>query len=668
MKELFMAGLKPETLSWVDQIETIRALGPNASRADRKKALNLSDALVTNIIKLEACFDPTAVEKVRQAAQTNPPFILSSNSAKALSGLKKAKAGDVAAFHAALDVTLTLRLAPLKIKALVEWMIKGNTPDTFKESETGKKTKTDKSTTGDKSLENPAGGLNDNQKMLALFEKVKAELARGDGQTIYQDELKNLLEKGSAENQEDENSGKKGKAGKKSKSAPQNNPSLFWEWMLGVKFMSQLKSKAKKGELTGNDKFLILVDKGMVKPLGWVFENFWKLLKKMAIGLWHSVEEAAGKTVKKILAFVLPLLFIIGIIWAILAFFHFAVIGPLHWIESKVRSGLHWGESKNAEPATPVPVTSSLPPQIQAMVHPALEKKIKKTAPQVYQPAVSFQNASSLNPTATLYDPKILESEIQSLPANYVLVKDYSMTPDEGMPGDVAVSRMQDITDPDKYTMMIGSSKQIITAVNPTNTTLTIQYKSTDPFGGFLDGSKSPMNFLWEDVKYIHTNEIDILLPNKPARIIYQCSLVVSGSKNPLTLQCASAEDLEHLVSTMQYFIRNSRLGHDTTLAGMPYPHQGLRLNDQCLVEVLWANSPVDKAGLTLGNMVWSLEKNTSLPPDREKLESQLSAMTSGPHDLYIVSPADRDAGLVQMNANHTNNFDPKRQKFVLAI
>jgi hypothetical protein len=307
---------------------------------------------------------------------------------------------------------------------------------------------------------------------------------------------------------------------------------------------------------------------------------------------------------------------------------------------------------------------------------------------QVYQPAVSFQSASSLNPTATLYDPKILEFEFKSLPANYVVVKDYPMTPDEGMPGDVAVSRMQDITDPDKYTMMIGSSKQIISSVNPTKTTLTIQYKSTDPFGGFLDGSKSPMNFLWEDVKYIHTNEIDVetktpsvnangnnngplAQPNLAPQFVtsaqvYQCSLVVSGSKYPLTIQCATADDLEHLVSTMQYFIRTSRLAHDTALAGMPYLSQGLRLNDQCLTEVLWANGPAEKAGLTLGDMVWSVEKNIQDQPDQKKLEAQLGTLTSGPHDLYIVSPADRNAGLVQMNANNTNTFNPKRHKILL--
>jgi hypothetical protein len=63
----------------------------------------------------------------------------------------------------------------------------------------------------------------------------------------------------------------------------------------------------------------------------------------------------------------------------------------------------------------------------------------------------------------------------------------------------------------------------------------------------------------------------------------------------------------------MKYFIRSSCLSHDTALAGMPYPSQGLVLGGEGLVEKLWANSPIDKAGVQLGDMVWSLEKNTRL-------------------------------------------------------
>jgi hypothetical protein len=312
------------------------------------------------------------------------------------------------------------------------------------------------------------------------------------------------------------------------------------------------------------------------------------------------------------------------------------------------------------------------------VIHKTSEKKIEKTAPTItYQPAVSF--APNPASTQTLYDPKILDFEIKSLPGNYVVVKDYPLTPDEGMPVDVAVSRMQDITDPDKYTMMIGSGKQIISSVNPTNTTLTIQYKSADPFGLF-GGGNGVMNFLWEDVKYIHANEIETvrsselgssqlktsnssLLTSNSRDVIYQCSLVVSGSKYPLTIQCATADDLEHLVSTMQYFIRHSRLAHDTALGGMPYLYQGLMLNGDSVVEKLWANSPADKAGLVLGDHLWSIGKITGNSQEKKDLEKGLSSL---PVTLFAASDTDWVKANIAKNSGMTQDFRPKLRKVIL--
>jgi len=109
-------------------------------------------------------------------------------------------------------------------------------------------------------------------------------------------------------------------------------------------------------------------------------------------------------------------------------------------------------------------------------------------------------------------------------------------------------------------------------------------------------------------------------------------------------------------------------LGHDAQPGGMPYPSQGLRLNHDCLVTTLWANSPADRAGVSLGAMVWSVDKNAPLPPEREKLETQLGSLTSGSHDLFLVSPMDREKALIQMNQSHTTYFNPKRQKISLQL
>ena len=676
-----MAKFSADSLDWLKKLESaiqMRKENPKLTGVQLAAKLKGSTAHASYLSSLSDCLDQAAIDKIHQAAMANPPFILSFNNARTLIRLNGKVADLHAAVHAALDVIFSSRLATVQIEALVEWMVKGNSPETFKESETGKKDKSDKGSNKGKNQETQADKPDDlTAQVMELADKANSEKARGDGQTAARDKLKALLEKTIEEAKKEGDSSHQEKEGKKSKSKSDAEPSLFWEWMLGVKFMSQLKAKAKKGELTTHEKILILTDKGLIKPLGWVFGNFGKLFKKMAIGLWHSVEEAAGKTVKKILAVVLPLLFIIAIVWAVLAFFHFAVISPLHWIEAKVKSGFHWGEKSDEQPAssaaTPPPAASSILP-VQAVIHKVPQKKTEKPV-MAYQPSIAF-NTSDLSPTGgstspinngdksatTLYDPKLLEQEIAALPRN-CMVKSFPVLTDEGMPGDLAVSRMQGVTDPDKYTMKIGSGTEKIISINTTTTNLTINYKSTDPFN--LD-SAGPLNFFWEDVLYIHTDEIEV--EGKTPYKFYQLSLVVSGSKVALTIQCASTDDLKHLVSTMEYFIRNSRLGHDTALAGMPYPTQGVRLTNGCLVNWLWADSPMAKAGVKLGDMVWSVEKNAGLPPEREKLEAQLGALTSGPHDLFLVSPADREKGLVLMNQSHTTTFNPKRQKVSLQL
>jgi hypothetical protein len=695
-----MGGLKAESIVWVDQIEAIHAeyqRKPSSKRSDLKTALNCRDSQLTILLKLDDCFDPAAITKVRQATQNPNPFILSSNSALALAGLKnKVKTEDLHGLvHAGLDVIFALRLDTRHVKALVDWIISGNPAESF-----DPKAKPSKTTVEPSSPTPSKSQAHHLEQFTELVKKAEAEKARGDGQTAAQEELKAHFQKMNeklegAKVERVEDSGRKEKTGKKPKSSSDGGPSLFWEWMLGVKFMSQLRSKAKKGELTPTDKLLIFIDWVLVKPFGLVFKHLGKLFAESLKGIWHSIKQACGKTFTRILEWAIPILIICALVWGIGKVYQYTIANPLRWIESEIKSGFHWGGSKDEAPAAPSASNPQDEKQVLSVpdVSPkgisspkkeigAASRKIEKPAPAVaYQPAVSFvPNPAS---TQTLYDPKILDFEIKSLPGNYVVVKDYPLTPDEGMPVDVAVSRMQNIADPDKYTMMIGGGKQIISSVNPTNTTLTIQYKSADPFGLF-GGSNGVMNFLWEDVKYIHANEIETvrsselgssqlktsnssLLTSNSGDVIYQCSLVVSGSKYPLTIQCATADDLEHLVSTMQYFIRHSRLAHDTALAGMPYPNQGLRLNDECLVGVLWSNSPVDKAGVNLGDMVWSVDKNAEDQPDRKKLEAQLGALTSGPHDLYIVSPKDRNAGLVQMNAANSNVFNPKRHKVVLA-
>ena len=445
--------------------------------------------------------------------------------------------------------------------------------------------------------------------------------------------------------------------------------SWFWQWMVGIKFFNQLKSKVKKGEtLTRTEKWVVVLYrfyKFIEPPFKFLGKHFGKLLKEAVKGLLHSVKEAIGKTAKSILDFVLPLILIGLLISGILAFFHFAVVSPLQWIEHKIGSIFHHEDTtppQTTTATTPSSVSAVLPVEA-AVPHLVPKKKIEKTTSAVsYQPAVSFVPSDE--------DPQVLDLEIAAVAKNVVL-KNHAVAPDEGMPGDLAVTRMQGVMDPDKYTMMIGSDKRIVLGINVGTTTLTIHHKSADPLNGLSGDGLT--NIVLEDVTAIHINEIDT--GTKTTTVKYQFSLISEGAKYPLTIQCNSTDDLRHLVSAMEYFIRNSRLspsggglGHDTPLTGMPYPNQGLVLTNACVVEKLWADSPMDKAGVQLGDMVWSTDKNAPLPPERKTLETILAGLTPGSHDLYLVSPEERNKAQILMNQTHSSNFNPKRRKVSLQL
>ncbi len=426
---------------------------------------------------------------------------------------------------------------------------------------------------------------------------------------------------------------------------------MFKDWLAGVKVIPQLKHKVEKGQTLTFEEAMVLGTYRLGEGLHW----FWKeILKPMLKSLAEGLKRTLGKGLYNFII----LLVVCFALWKVWTFFHIG-FHPINWIESKFNVDSHSESAQSSPVSQPVASTqiSSIAPRVEAAAHLASEKKPVKPAPIItYQPAISFQ--------PSVEDPKVLETEMAALPQNCV-VKDFPLTPDETMPGDLAASRLQNLSDPDKYTMKIGHGTEKILSVTPTNTNLVIAYKSADALGGFIDGS-GQINFFWEDVKVIHVDEVDV--ETKTPSVLYQCSLIVDGAKNPLTIQCSSAEDLEHLVSTMEYFIRSSRLAHDAQPAGLPYPNQGLVLTNDCLADKLWADSPMDKAGIKLGDMIWSADKNAGLQPERKPLETQLSALTSGSHNLFVVSPSDRDKEMIEMNQTHSSNFNPKRRKVLLTI
>ena len=246
------------------------------------------------------------------------------------------------------------------------------------------------------------------------------------------------------------------------------------------------------------------------------------------------------------------------------------------------------------------------------------------------------------------------------MPANCI-VKDFPLKPDETMPAELAFDRVRDLADADKYTFKMGSSTLKILSVAPSNTTLSIAFKSTDPFD-VLGGSPNQINIFLEDVKFIHVNEMDV----KGKVPVYQISVVAGGTKRPLTFQCASADDVEHLVSALEYFIRSSRVGHDIPLASLPYVNQGLRLNGGCEVTTLWANSPAGKTNLNVGDTLWSIGKDGAYQSKNADLEAGLNALTPGKYGLIILTPEIRQKS--NIDSRNGGNYNPKRIEVDLQI
>jgi hypothetical protein len=672
-----MGGLKSESLVWLDQLTALRAQKPDASRDELKKALKLGDTQISGLQNLDDCLDPAAIEKIRQAAngtlpsasnalgQSNPVAQLGASQQMQILSFKRAVALATLAikidkvdlhthFHAALDVTLALRLAPKKIKTLVKWIVSGKPASEFDPNL--KDTQEDE--TEEETGENQTGKTSalDLKKLRQLLEKAEAEKALGKGIAALK-KLEKYLQSlySSASLPEPSQNAKGSKKG--------FTETIMLDWLADIKIIQKIKSKIKKGQdITKGEVAFLWLHKGgellghgvkiVLKVLKLIFKPFFKIIHWS----WKMVEEALKDLgLYKYAKAIFTLVVLIAVIWLTWEVFHYGVMRPVEIVWSKI----HFRHAEDTPTAVPTPqslvsIASPSPAEISSPSHKTSASRKGQPPVVAYIPSVSFK------PTA--YDPKLLEQEIAAIPDNSV-IKDYVFQPDEGMPADLAVSRLQDLTDPDKYTMMIGGGKQKILSVTPSNTNFIIAYKSTDLFGVFGDGS-GQMNIFLEDVQYIHINEIDhFSKPGAQPDIRYQCTVVAKGEKNPLTIQCGSADDLENLVSTLEYFIRHSRLAHDAQPGGLPYPTQGIKLNNDRVVTLLWTNSPADRAGVGLGDHLWSVEKITSDQQSRKDLETGLQIL---PATLFAASPAEWEKAQIARGPNLANALQPKLRKVIL--
>ncbi len=131
-----------KSLKWLDKLSELKAelkkkTPPNNDELAKK--LNLSKSMLSFYKTINNCFDESAVDKVRRAAQGPRPHTLSFKSALALAGIKDKVSDLPGAAHAVLDAALSRRLAKRKIAALVDWVASGKPAQDFDPAKAGKK-------------------------------------------------------------------------------------------------------------------------------------------------------------------------------------------------------------------------------------------------------------------------------------------------------------------------------------------------------------------------------------------------------------------------------------------------------------------------------------------------------------------------------------------------
>ncbi len=556
---------------------------------------------------------------------------------------------------------------------------------------------------------------------------------------------------------------------------PGSTGQVFWEWVAGISFISQIKSKLKKGEPLSLGEKTMVSGWRFVKGIGWVLKHALKLsLEVLKIG-WKFLKEAdkfveknAGKKVSKVLRWVTALVIVGGLWYG----YH---LHPLHrlklwvckvfaaaWVSSPAVSSLpdkasitqsstvaespkeesspqttrrasaprsqtegqglnvpisHKQEIGASAPRSQtegqdlnVPIShkqeigaSALRSQTEGQdlnvpISPKQEvgtsaprsqtegrglnvpispkPEIGASAPRsqtegqgLNVPISHKQEIGASAPAVTAFTEgsgltqSYLEMEIAALPPNSV-IESFSFTPDEGMGLTMASRRVSDLTDRDKFTMKLGRAAKKILTVNATTTNFTVTYQDADQIGGFLNGT-SKMDYYWEDVKAIHVNTIQ-----SAAGAIYQMTLVAAEAKQPFTVQCHSPADLQHLVSALKFWFKTFRgtAAPPVLIQGMPYLSQGLRLNNDSALDLLWADSPAAKAGLVLGDRIWSLEKNTDNRQSKTQLETALQALAPGQHILYKVTAEGWQRALADMRANQLDTLMPLRHRVRLNL
>jgi len=288
--------------------------------------------------------------------------------------------------------------------------------------------------------------------------------------------------------------------------------------------------------------------------------------------------------------------------------------------------------------------------------------KAKNQHPLPIEKKITAQLAlrSSESVGGPILDPQLVASvqeAVLAIPANRI-IKAFPVEPDANIGQLMAINRVGDLAVESEYSLRVGQGGQKILSVTPSATGLTI-VTAGGPLGSLLGGGSS-IGFYWEDVLDIYCDELDT-----PSGKAYFFVLTATNLNQPLVVQCNTANNLNHLVSAFEYFIKSAQ-GKYVPVTGMPYLYQGMVLGDEGKVIDLWADSPADQAALRIGDHVWSISGDRQQTKD--ELEAELQALPSGKQTIEVVTPKDWDMEVEKENRLHSKQFHPSLSDFELVV
>jgi hypothetical protein len=147
--------------------------------------------------------------------------------------------------------------------------------------------------------------------------------------------------------------------------------------------------------------------------------------------------------------------------------------------------------------------------------------------------------------------------------------------------------------------------------------------------------------------------------------VIYYFVLTATNLPQPLVVRCNTPNNLNHLVSAFEYFIKIAQ-GKYVPVTAMPYLNQGMVLGDENKITALWAGSPADQAGLTFKDHIWAV--SGSQPQTKADLEAALQALPSGKQTIEVVTGNDWQAARAKESREHNSKLEPKLTGIVLQV